>query len=591
MPVTFADAHDKPLEQIFDIPGRTKSFLAPSWHLGQPVNVLLENDCLETSLTPRLPLQNITLPIESSKFPRIRSNVKAETTIVLVLSISEVFFWDDNFVAVSRASKALRLEASLQLERRWTEYVETVLKDTSTLAWNAIPKGMSAAGLNITLGATGCSALVTKSTHQRGALAFGENRESELGLGVGSYGGYYSCDGKWHCSLKPCLKVDDEVILDVSFMHRHALFLTSFGRVHISGMVYSVPRARIESPQELMHGLASVQICMVSAGFDHSVLLGCDGRVFTYGEIGGNRDREGQLGRGANIVHRERPLEVQTLSPSAIGDRIVGVAAGTHTTFVYDSLGRLWAWGRNGTPYADYSVTGHGAQLAKQHQYTMKPKQVAVLVEAHAKIVRVSAGMHHVMALDSNGQIWAWGRNLNGELGLGNKSPQLTPKAISAIGAPSSDSLPPCVSIAAGHLSSSAVGVDGSVWMWGDARRCVGLQAPVYLRLRRTPRGLGRRLAVWPHEPRIAKHLQTPVEAHYFRNAGILRVVAGSLGTVFVSRGGACFVVSPTSKYGNFRGPLTHASSEFNLKNPRFSDLEKKNETKLKSAWFWRLNV
>lgn len=591
MPVTFADAHDKPLEQIFVIPGRTKSFLAPSWHLGQPINVLLESDCLETSLIPCIPLQNTTLPIESSKFPRIRSNVKAETTIVLVLSISEDFFWDDNFVAVSRASKALRLEASLQLERRWTKYVETVLKDTSTLPRNAVPKGMSAAGLGIALGASGCSALVTKSKNQRGALAFGENRDGELGLGVGSYGVNYSCEGKWHGSLKPCLKVDDEVILDATLMHRHALFLTSYGRVHISGMVYSVPRARIESPQELMHGIASVQICMVSAGFDHSVLLGCDGRVFTFGEIGGNRDREGQLGRGANIVHRQRPTEVQPLSPSAIGARIVGVAAGTHTTFAHDNLGRLWAWGRNGTPHADYSVTGHGAQLTQQYQYTMKPKQVEVLAEADARLVRVSAGMHHVMALDSNGQIWAWGRNLNGELGLGNKSPQLTPKAISAIAASSSESLPPCVSIAAGHLSSSAVGVDGSVWMWGDARRCVGLQAPLYLRLRRTPLGLGRRLAAWPHEPRIAKHLQAPVEAHYFRDAGIIRVVAGSLGTVFVSRGGACFVVSPISKYGNFRGPLTHASSEFNLKNPRFSELEKKGTTMLQSAWFWRLNV
>jgi alpha-tubulin suppressor-like RCC1 family protein len=594
MPVSFADAHGKPLEQIFDIPGRTKSFSAPSWHLGQPVDVLLESKFHESSFVQSLSRQNTTLSSGFSKFPRLRSNVKVEATIALVLNISGELFWDSSLVAVSRSSKSLNIEAALQLERRWKQYVDTVLEDPSTLPRDAVPKGMSAAGLSISLGATGCSALVSKSTNCPNAVAFGENYDGELGLGAGSFSGHYSCAGKWHGSPKPCLEVIDELILDMSLMNRHALFLTSRGRVYMSGLKYSSPREIIESPQEMVRGIASTRICMVSAGFDHSILLAHDGRVFTFGETGISRDREGQLGRGANLDHREYPQEVPTLSPQAIEACIVGVAAGMHTTFAYDDLGRLWAWGRNGTLPADNSVTGHGhgEQLKKRSQYTTKPKQVAVLIEAGARIVRVSAGMHHVLALDSNGQIWAWGRNLNGELGLGNKQPQHIPKAISAIGSSSLETLPPCVSIAAGHLSSSAVGVDGTVWMWGDAGRCVGLQAPVYLRLRRTPRGLGRHLAVWPHPRKIVKHLEAPVEARYFRNEGIIRVVAGSLGTVFINRAGACFVVSPSFKCGQFQGPLTHNSSEFNLQNPRFSELEKKSEANLvKSAWVWRLNI
>lgn len=591
MPVTFADAHGQPLEQIFNIPSRTQPFLTPSWHLGRPVTILLDGAGGQSSgHVSRVPLRSeLSSDDDASKRIHFRAQLKVEHTLALMLSINEKYFCDASLVAASRLARALRAEATLRLQRRWATYVHTVLNDASTLPVDAVPKGMRAAGLRVALGAMCHNALVAHGSTRRGARAFGCDYDGELCLGVGASGCHWGY--KWHGSMRPCLNINAEEIVDVSLMHRHALFVTSAGDAWICGLQYLHPRRRIESPERLLTGITGIRICMASAGFNHTALLANDGRVFTFGEgqLGTGGERQGQLGRGENVERSEHPREVTALSPEAIGVRVAGVAAGKSTTFAYDTLGRLWACGKNGTPQEQYTVTGHGLP-AGQHHYTFTPKPVSVLIEAGANIVRVSAGLHHVLALDSKGQIWAWGRNANGELGLGDNMPHIMPELVSRTAAGSSEALPQFVSIAAGVFSSSAVGVDGTAWMWGDSRRCVGLQAPVHLRLRRTPRGLGRRPAVWPHRPRKEEHIHAPIEALQFRGEGILRVVAGSMGTVLVSRGGACFVVGPNGQPTLAPSLYSRISPSNHAPNFAVSKLEVKSP-RPNPAWSWRLGV
>jgi alpha-tubulin suppressor-like RCC1 family protein len=71
----------------------------------------------------------------------------------------------------------------------------------------------------------------------------------------------------------------------------------------------------------------------------------------------------------------------------------------------------------------------------------------------------VSAGAHHVVALKQDGTIWAWGRNVEGQLGTGNNISQISPVQVGI----NSD----WKRVFAGNTHSLAIKQDGSLWAWG----------------------------------------------------------------------------------------------------------------------------
>ncbi|OQX14607.1 MAG: hypothetical protein BWK80_41665, partial [Desulfobacteraceae bacterium IS3] len=80
---------------------------------------------------------------------------------------------------------------------------------------------------------------------------------------------------------------------------------------------------------------------------------------------------------------------------------------------------------------------------------------------AHAAYTDIAAGSNHSLALNStDGTVWAWGYNSNGELGDGTMADHLTPVQVSLTGVFSK--------IAAGSMHSLALKNDGTVWAWGN---------------------------------------------------------------------------------------------------------------------------
>ncbi len=72
---------------------------------------------------------------------------------------------------------------------------------------------------------------------------------------------------------------------------------------------------------------------------------------------------------------------------------------------------------------------------------------------------QLAAGWQHSMALKANGQVSAWGTNLEGQIGDGGSAstPRLSPVTI----------ISGVVQIAANRSNSAAVKSDGTVWTWG----------------------------------------------------------------------------------------------------------------------------
>ena len=74
----------------------------------------------------------------------------------------------------------------------------------------------------------------------------------------------------------------------------------------------------------------------------------------------------------------------------------------------------------------------------------------------------MSAGGEHSLALTDDGAVWSWGFGLFGELGHGDQQIRLLPKKVEALAGQR------VVAVSAGGEHSLALTADGAVFTWGD---------------------------------------------------------------------------------------------------------------------------
>jgi len=163
------------------------------------------------------------------------------------------------------------------------------------------------------------------------------------------------------------------------------------------------------------------------------------GTVWSWGE-----NTLGQLGRSAGPT---------TSSPGRIGSppNIVQLSTGDNHAAALTSDGRVWTWGYNG-----------GGQLGDPNVTSTYREQPAPAVLNGGHIIAVAAGGYHTLALNYDGQVWAWGSNYSGQLGDPNFTGWSSSTARLVPG------LRDVVAIAAGSSHSLALTADGEVWAWGD---------------------------------------------------------------------------------------------------------------------------
>ncbi|GJZ57373.1 regulator of chromosome condensation 1/beta-lactamase-inhibitor protein II [Tanacetum coccineum] len=81
-------------------------------------------------------------------------------------------------------------------------------------------------------------------------------------------------------------------------------------------------------------------------------------------------------------------------------------------------------------------------------------------------VCNIAAGHYHSLAVTSNGHLWSWDRNAEGQLGCHLTSPRETwfvPHRI--------EGLSDVQSAFASCVVSAAIGVDGSLLVWGKSKR------------------------------------------------------------------------------------------------------------------------
>jgi alpha-tubulin suppressor-like RCC1 family protein len=118
------------------------------------------------------------------------------------------------------------------------------------------------------------------------------------------------------------------------------------------------------------------------------------------------------------------------------------VVAGNSHSLQLRSDGSLWAWGANSN-----GQLGDGTRVSK-----------SATVQVLTGVESAAAGFAHSIAVKYDGTLWAWGLNAYGQLGDGTASDKSNP---------TKTTLTAVKAVAAGGSRSHAIRADGTLWSWG----------------------------------------------------------------------------------------------------------------------------
>ena len=149
-------------------------------------------------------------------------------------------------------------------------------------------------------------------------------------------------------------------------------------------------------------------------------------------------------------------------------DRRQVLSGGASHSVAVDENGAVWSWGRY-----TYGELGDGrigdidyvGVWPPQDQVYSQGRPVQAVIPGSPRVVEVVAGSSHTLALDENGDVYAWGSNQWGDLGIGGYGGSETSDAQLPYRV---DGIPPVKSLAAGYYHNIGLTVDGGVWAWGS---------------------------------------------------------------------------------------------------------------------------
>ena len=172
-----------------------------------------------------------------------------------------------------------------------------------------------------------------------------------------------------------------------------------------------------EIPRDVVGMKAGVRL--VKTGAEHSCAILENGTVKCWGS-----NRHGQLGYAATYVvpedayEHERAPELEATPVRVCLERpAVDLAlGGAHSCALLDD-GTVQCWGS-----ANHGKLGNG--------HYVKDRVEPAPIEGLSGVIDVESRHMHTCALTESGQLYCWGLNYNGQLGIGNAIDQATPQLV-----------------------------------------------------------------------------------------------------------------------------------------------------------------
>lgn len=181
----------------------------------------------------------------------------------------------------------------------------------------------------------------------------------------------------------------------------------------------------------------------VSANYKQTSAIKDDGTLWTWGI-----NNIGQLGLG-DVVARSSPVQVGALTNWSY------VSGGVNFNVARKTDGTIWSWGAN-----------NNGELGI-NEFPLNHRSSPVQIGALTTWAQIVAGGRHVLAVRTNGTLWAWGRNNQGQLGTNNRVYASSPVQIGAL----TTWQKVFASTDTSSHSSFSVRTNGTLWSWGYNNR------------------------------------------------------------------------------------------------------------------------
>ena len=386
--------------------------------------------------------------IEKSSLTTPSYSIESET-----LSVDQSYYWTGTVTTVdgsvySSETRSFRLNVDIDAPNEFSPKSDS-LDSTPCLAWNS---RADATGYHLQLSKSSIfeTLLIDEPTLQNPCY------QIETALDEGRY--YWRLKTRnseawstWSGTAQLNIRKQTGANVKFSGSEYHRLAVTGDGNVkawgaNFWGQLGDGTTDDSTTPQ-VVSGLSDV--LETAAGYRHSLALRSDCTVWAWGY-----NSNGELGLG-DTDDRTEAERIEALSG------IVSICAGYGHSLALGADGTVWAWGSN----------GYGALGNNGGEYNNIPVQVLISdgETPLSGIIEISCGVYVSAAVDDKGNVWTWGANTNGELGIDPSAASRRKVADKVSG------ITTAVGIACGGFNSAGIADnsiyallnDGSIKAWG----------------------------------------------------------------------------------------------------------------------------
>lgn len=191
----------------------------------------------------------------------------------------------------------------------------------------------------------------------------------------------------------------------------------------------------IDSPTQVGSGTNWKTVFSILESNPKTAAIKNDGTLWIWGNGFG-----GGLGLG-DVVSKSSPTQL------GAGTNWASLSFSRYHTLALKTDNTLWSWGYN----------GWGELGLLDRVYRSSPTQIGTGTDWSL----ISSGNYTSFAIKTNGTLWGWGRNVNGELGINDRISRSSPTQIGS--ATDWDK----VSVSSYNNAVLAVKTDGTLWAWG----------------------------------------------------------------------------------------------------------------------------
>ena len=290
--------------------------------------------------------------------------------------------------------------------------------------------------------------IIIMSTYPKISISCGA-RHTILSIGDVNYGWGHNGGGRLGLDHTTTQKspIHIPVLLNARSIHcaHHTIKLIGQDEIRVYGKIsgyvtFSRRHIYIQDPYEEAEKFHIQNIQTIACGSFFSVIITKEGEIYTWGN-----NSFGMLGIG----HVEKEILPQKINLK----NIIGADCGELHTVAINKLNEIYAWGSDIYGQLGLGKTNQDYIDGDNYRYQTLPQKINL-----ENVKTISCSYNHTMALTLTGEVYAWGSNSYGQLGLGHNVDQNSPQIV-------------CIknvkAIACGNGHTIAITSNGEVYTWG----------------------------------------------------------------------------------------------------------------------------